>query len=84
MAQQGAVALSAHHKGKLNRETGTASSPHQVEQFSQIWRRIICNKHSNEYFVNYNAVKVLKDGLHFILLKVKVFLFLLKNANFFA
>ena|SRR6218665_862319 len=36
---------------------------------------IICNEDSNEYFVNYNEVKVLKNGLNFTLLKVKVFPF---------
>src|SRR6218665_567622 len=36
---------------------------------------IICNEDSNEYFVNYNEVKVLKNGLNFTSLKVKVFPF---------
>jgi len=36
---------------------------------------IICNEDSNEYFVNYNEVKVLKSGLNFTSLKVKVFPF---------
>ena len=34
---------------------------------------IICNEHSNEYFDNCNEVKVLKEGLNFTSLKVKVF-----------
>ena len=34
---------------------------------------IICNEDNNEYFVNYN--EVLKNGLNFTLLKVKVFTF---------
>src|SRR6218665_3777748 len=36
---------------------------------------IICNEDSNEYFVNYNKVKVLKNGLNFTSLKVRVFPF---------
>jgi len=44
-------------------------------EVDQIRKRKICNEHCNEYNVTCNEVKVLKNGLNFTSLKVKVFPF---------
>jgi len=44
-------------------------------EVDQIRKRNFCNEHCNEYNVTCNEVKVLKIGLNFTSLKVKVFPF---------
>ena len=62
---------SSYHAGYINSnievtQCGLKSTRHES---------VYCNEHRNEYNVTCNEVKVLKNGLNFTSLNVKVFLF---------